>query len=179
MLKTHDWHFTGARDLFDAARRASHDAECIRLQLAEMKASAESVGGSGFEPRVRSTADPHRMESRAIDHVDREAALGDRMREDRDLMDLAEWVLYGRDDETGLSVLVPKWWCDVLWWRYLRDAKWARVGRAVGYSEQRCRQVAEAALDVVDSWGLVATMQGRPLNTVETWERDRLRGENH
>jgi len=178
MLKTPEWHFTGARDLFESAREASHDAECVRLQLAELEAGAESVGGGGFDPRVRSTPDPHRMESRAVARADREAALRDRMRADRALVDLACRVLYGTDDETGLSVLVPEWWCDVLWWRYLDEAKWGSVARAVGYSEQRCRQVAEAALDVVDSWGIVATMQGRPLNTPETWERDRLRAQN-
>lgn len=174
MQKARQWYFTDARELFRAARDASHDADRVRLQLARMDAESGSLCG-GFGLRVRSTPDPHRMEARAAASADRKEVLERRLEGDYALIDIACWVLYGRDNETGLSVLVPEWWCDVLWWRYLHEAKWEVVADAVGYSEQRCRQVAEAALDTVDAWGLVATMQGRPLNTPESWERDRRR----
>lgn len=175
MLKTFDWHFRDARELFESAREASRDAERIRTQLQSMEERAKSLGGGGFEPRVRSTSDPHRMESRSVAHIDMEERLRERYERDYELIDLACWVLYGRDNETGLSVLVPAWWCDALWWHYLDDATWERTARAVSYSEQRCKQARSLAFDVIDSWGIVGTMQGRPLNSVEQWERDERR----
>lgn len=175
MLKTFDWHFRDARELFESAREASRDAERIHTQLQHMEQRSQSLGGGGFEPRVRSTPDPQRMEARSVAHMDMEERLRERQEQDYALIDLACCVLYGRDSETGLSVLVPAWWCDALWWHYLDDATWERTADAVHYSAQRCKQVRSIAFDIIDSWGIVATMQGRPLNTMETWEHDERR----
>lgn len=169
------WHFGSARDLFESAREASLDAEHIRRQLVAMEERALSPGGGGDGPVVRGTPDPQRSSRRADALLDREESLRRRQEDDYRLIDLASWVLYGTDNETGLASLVPAWWCDALWWHYLDCASWRDTARAVGYSEQRCKQVRDLALDTVDSWGIVDTMQGRALNDFDTWERDELR----
>lgn len=156
--------FVSARDLFQQAREASRDAERIRRQLVEMRERSTSLGGGGFEPRVRTTPDHDSMGSRVASMVDRERALARRQAEDYELIDLACAALYGSDQtgEQGLAGLVPEtWWADVLWWRYLDDSTWEQVGRAVGYSSRRCFDVAQAALDIADEYGLVRTIEGR------------------
>ncbi len=131
-----------------------------------------------MHPSVSGTHDHDRMAGRIASMVDREAALRQRQDEDYDLMDLACAVLYGADNETGLASLVPTWWADVLWWHYLDGATWQRTADAVGYSEQRCRQVRDTCLDTIDSWGIVGTMQAKPLNDVDIWARDERRCRN-
>lgn len=154
--------FVSARDLFQQAREASRDAERIRRQLVEMRERSTSLGGGGFEPRVRTSPSHDSMGARVSAMVDREQALARRQAEDYELIDLACSVLYGGANEDGLAQLVPEtWWADVLWWRYLDDSTWEQVGRAVGYSSRRCFDVAQAALDIADEYGLVRTIEGR------------------
>lgn len=153
--------FTSARELFEAAREASRDAERIRRQLLAMESRATSLGGGGFEPRVHGTPNPQRMADAVGAMVDREAALERRQAEDYDLIDLACAVLYGREQDGmgGLWSLVG-WRADALWWHYLAGRTWAEVGRMMGYTpEHACRQ-AMAALDTCDAWGLAATIAG-------------------
>lgn len=150
-----------ARELFEAARAASRDAEVIGRQLEAMGERALSLGGGGAGEQVSSTPDPHRMEGRVAALVDREREMLARQERDYAVIDLACRVLYGHGGEAGLSSLVPAWWCDVLWWRYLGCAGWERVGAAVGYSAHRCWEVAQTAMEVCDGWGLVSVMAGR------------------
>lgn len=151
--------FASSRELFEAAREASRDAERIRRQLDAMEQRALSLGG-GMGERVSSTGEPDRMAGRVAALVDMESALRERQESDYALLDLACAVLYGTDSEGGLSVLVPSWWCDVIWWRYLAGETWERVGSAVGYSPHRCWEVACLAFDVCDGWGLPSVMRG-------------------
>ena len=153
--------FTSARDLFESAREASRDAERIRRQLAAMERRATSLGGGGLEPRVRSTPDPDRIGKAVVALVDREAKLRERQTDDYAIIDVACAVLYGTDNDGGLDTLVPSWWCDVLWWRYLDCSTWEQVAEAVGYSPHRCWEVSRLALDVCDGWGLTNVMAGR------------------
>ena len=154
-------YYRDAREFFEAAREASRDAERIRRQLGAMAERAEALGGGGFEPRVRSTGEPDRMGSRVAAMVDREAMLVERQADDYALIDAACRVLYGDGSDSGLVALVPEsWWADVLWWRYLDGATWDEVGSAVGYSSRRCFDVAQAALDIADAYGMVATVGG-------------------
>ena len=153
--------FTSARELFEAAREASRDAERIRNQLLAMEGRALSLGGGGFEPRVSATHDHDRMGREVAALVDREQELRRRQEEDYAILDLACAVLYGDANDAGLDKLVPEgWWADVLWWRYLDGATWERVGRAVGYSPRRCFSVAQTALEIADAYGLARTRQG-------------------
>ena len=154
--------FTSARELFEAAREASRDAERIRRQLAAMEGRATALQGGGFEPRVRSTPDPDRIGRSVAAMVDREQELRRRQTEDYAILDVACAVLYGSANEAGLDKLVPEsWWADVLWWRYLDGSTWEEVGAAVGYSPRRCFDVAQAALDIVDAYGLARTSAGQ------------------
>lgn len=155
------YHFTSARELFEAAREASRDAERIRLQLVAMEERSTSLGGAGFEPRISKSASHDTMGARVAAMVDREQALIRQQNEDYTLIDLACSVLYGTDSEKGLDRLVPeRWWADVLWWRYLDNSTWEEVGEAVGYSGRRCFDVAQAALDIADAYGLGRTRAG-------------------
>ena len=142
--------FSSARELFEAARGASRDAGRIRTQLLELEARASKLGGGGFEPRVRSTSDPTRMAAGVAALVDREQELQARQDEDYRLIDAACAMLYGPDGRGGLAKIVPTWWADVLWWRYLDGATWEDTGRAVGYSPRQCYNIAGAALKAAD-----------------------------
>lgn len=157
-----NYQFTSARELFEAAREASRDAERIRQQILAMRERSTSLGGSGFEPRVAKTAEHDSMGQRVASLVDREQALAKRQTEDYELIDLACAVLYGDANQGGLDKLVPEaWWADVLWWRYLDASTWEEVGEAVGYSPRRCFDVAQVALEIADGAGLFGTSIGK------------------
>ena len=153
--------FTSARDLFEAAREASRDAERIRRQLTAMEDRAAALQSGGFEPRVRASREPDQVGTRVAALVAREHELRKRQQEDYAMLDLACAVLYGDANKAGLDKLVPEsWWADVLWWRYLDGSTWEQVGEAVGYSPRRCFDVAQAALEIVDAYGLARTRLG-------------------
>lgn len=156
------YRFTDARDLFETARKASRDAEQIRQQLETMRERMTSLGGGAMGQRVSVGANEDRMADKVAALVDREQALRRRQSDDYAILDLACAVLYGDEREQGLDKLVPEtWWADVLWWRYLDGATWEQVGEAVGYSPRRCFDVAQAALDIADAYGLARTRRGR------------------
>ena len=139
-----------ARDFFDLVRAASQDAERCRSQLVAMEQRALSLDGGGFEPRTRSTPDPHRMERRVDAYVDREAALRDRQQEDYDLIDAACVVLYGSDERRGIDKVVSPAWADILWWRYCGCATWDTISTAVSYSVRQCQILHDSALHWID-----------------------------
>lgn len=153
------YRFTDARELFEAAREASRDAERIRRQLAAMEGRAEGLGGSGFEPRVRSTGEPDRMGSRVAALVDRESMLLERQEEDYALIDAANAVLYGRDGRSGLWALVG-WRADALALHYLNDLTWEQVAAQMCYSRIHVWQQAQAALETADAWGFASVVDG-------------------
>lgn len=152
--------YSSARELFEAAREASRDAERIRRQLDAMSERAASVGGAGFEGRVSSTPEPDRMASRVAALVDMESRLIQRQAEDYELMDYACAVLYGRDNRSGLWSLVG-WRADAIWHHYLGGLTWAEVGEMLGYTEQHVWQQAQVALDTCDGWGVADVIAGR------------------
>ena len=152
------YQFGSARELFEAAREASRDAERIRRQLDAMEQRAEGLGGSGFEPRVRSTSDPDRMGGRVAAMVDRESILRERQEEDYAIIEYANAVLYGKDGRSGLWALVG-WRADAVALHYLNDMKWSEVAQALCYSEPHVWQQAQVALEVADAWG-VAVISG-------------------
>lgn len=141
---------TTAKQFFERVRDASRDAERIRTQLVAMEHRAQSLGGGGFEPRVRSTPDPQRMERRVDVYMDRENALKDRMEDDYRLIDKGCMVIYGNDEHRGLDKVVSPVWADVLWWKYLDDAKMVSVADVVGYSMRTCSSMCAQALAWID-----------------------------
>ena len=151
--------YASAREMFEAAREAALDAERIRRQLDAMEGADLSLGGGGFEPRVRSTPDPDRMGRAVAAHLEQAERLLARQEEDYRLIDAACDVLYGTDSEAGLWALVG-WRADALYHHYLALRTWAEVGELLGYSEQHVWREAMAALDTADAWGWRAVVGG-------------------
>ena len=152
---------TTARDFFDRVRAASQDAERCRTQLLALESRSLSLGGGGFEPRVRSTPDPQRMTRRVDAYVDREDALRQRQSDDYAIIDAASVVLYGDDERDGMDKEVSLVWADVLWWRYLGCATWQQVHDAVHYSVRQCQTFKSAAFDWMDETEFAADIINR------------------
>ena len=154
------YRYGSARELFEAARAAAQENERTRRMLSTMEES-EGMRGAGTGARVAagSVADPM---ARVDVRVDREAAWHRRVEENCALIDLAGAVIYGRwyDGEGGVDALLSTAHADVLWWYYLACEPWRSVGERTGYSEQRCRQMRDEALDTVDAYGLRRVIDG-------------------
>jgi hypothetical protein len=148
-----------SRELFDAARAAARDAELCARQLASMEESALSLGGGGFEPRVRSTPDPDRIGRDVSAKVDNEAILRERRESDRALVDAARAVLYGPDRRSGLYALVG-WPADAIFHHYLGLRTWEDTADLMGYSTRHVQTCVAAALDVADANGQMWTELG-------------------
>ena len=153
-----------AREFFEAAREAARDADRIRLQLAAMDARIESLGGGGFEPRVRSTPDPDRMGLRVSALIDHGGMLERRQAEDYRLIDAACRILYGPDDRGGLYALVG-WPADAIYHHYLALRTWDETARLMGYSVQHVRRQVAWALDLADANGQMWTELGGGMAT--------------
>lgn len=149
-----------AREFFEAAREAAIDAERCRLQLQALDEAAEGLGGSSFEPRVRSTPDPTRLQARASAAMDQRERLRQRQDEDYRLIDAACEVLYGPDNRGGLYALVG-WPADAIWHHYLALQTWEDVAKRVMFHPRWVQQQVAVALDVADGLGDFATRLGR------------------
>ena len=149
-----------ARWFFERAREASRDAESIRQQLLRLEANAHSLGAQGFEPRTRSTPNPHRMEGRIVAYADRERELRSRADADYEIIERATRVLFGSDEDGhgGVAQHVGTLHADVLWWRYLDDSPWKQVASVLGVSVTTCRGAADAAMRWMDETGFCAEM---------------------
>lgn len=156
--------YATSREFFDAVRTAARDAERIGRQLAEMEARAESLGGGGFEPRVRSTPDHDRMAARVAASMDHEARLEDRREEDYRLIDAACEVLYGADNRSGLYALVG-WPADAIYHHYLSLRTWDDVADLMGYSTRHVQTCVSAAFDLADANGDMWTRLGQGIAT--------------
>lgn len=150
-----------AKEFFETAREAARDAERCRSQLVALEARSLSLGGGQQGSRVRSTPDPHRMQRAVVAYVDREESLGRRMDADYATIDMACLVLYGDGEREGLDVARSPVEADALWWRYLDDATWATVGRAVGYSPSQCQTICSRALSWIDETRFAADVRRR------------------
>ena len=151
--------YASAREFFDAAREAARDAERCRRQLAEMEGRAASLGGGGFEPRVRSTPEPDRMAGRVAAMVDREGMLERRQDECYEVIDAACRVLYGPDNRSGLYALVG-WPADAIYHHYLALRTWDETAAMMNYSEQHVRRQVAVAFDIADANGQMWTELG-------------------
>lgn len=148
-----------AREFFESAREAARDAERIRRQLDGMEARALSLGGGGYEGRVRSTPDPDRIGASVSAMLDQGERLRERADEDYAAIDAACRVLYGDGSDSGLWALVG-WRADALALHYLDDMTWAEVAAKLCYSESHVQHEAQVALDVADGWGMARVVDG-------------------
>ena len=157
---TQSYTFQSARELFECARAADRDIGSIKRQLAEMEDRALSLGGSGFEQRVSSTATVDSLGRRVTSMVDKEDVLRNQMEQDYAIIDLANRVLYGDGLSSGLYSLM-KWRARAIDLHYLNGMTWEQVAEVMGYTERHVYQQVQVAFEVCDGWGLVSVMQGR------------------
>ena len=151
--------YAGAREFFEAARSAAMDAERCSRELRDMEGRADTLGGGGFEPRVRSTPDPDRIGRTVAAMVDRTAMLERRQEDDYRLIDAACSVLYGTESDAGLWALVG-WRADAIYHHYLALRTWGETGALLGYSEPHVRREVSVAFDVADANGMMWTVLG-------------------
>lgn len=148
-----------AREFFEAARFAARDAERIARQLDGMESRSLSIGGGGFEPRVRSTPDPDRIGATVAASIDQGERLRARQDEDYRVIDAACRVLYGEDNRSGLYALVG-WPADAIYHHYLALRTWDETAALLGYSVRHVQTCVRAALDLADANGQMWTELG-------------------
>ena len=153
-----------AREFFESAREAARDAERIRRQLDAMESRALSLGGGGYEGRVRSTPDPDRIGASVSAMLDQGDRLRERADEDYAIIDAACRVLYGPDNRSGLYALVG-WPADAIYHHYLALRTWEGTAAMLGYSVQHVRRQVMCALDLADANGQMWTELGRGMAT--------------
>ena len=153
-----------AREFFESAREAARDAERIRRQLDAMESRALSLGGGGYEGRVRSTPDPDRIGASVSAMLDQTDRLREREAEDYAVIDAACRVLYGADNRSGLYALVG-WPADAIYHHYLALRTWEETAAMLGYSVQHVRRQVLYALDLADANGQMWTELGRGMAT--------------
>lgn len=151
-----------AREFFESAREAARDAERIARQLDGMESRALSLGGGGFEPRIRSTPDPDRIGATVAASIDQGERLRARQDEDYRAIDAACRVLYGADNRSGLYALVG-WPADAIYHHYLALRTWEDTAALLGYSVRHVQTCVRAALDLADANGQMWTELGRGL----------------
>lgn len=153
--------FNCARDLFESASEASRDAERCRKQLDAIEQRALSIGGPSLDAHVRGGGETDRIGRDVAALVDRERELYQRIEDDYRLIDLACAVLYGKDGMSdGLASIAPPWWADALWHHYLALTKWEDVAAMLDYAPRNVMRCAYAGLDLIDSVGLLDTIDG-------------------
>jgi len=152
--------YESAREFFEAASAAAREADRIGRELDAMGERAGSLGGGGFEPRVRSTPEPDRMAGRVAAMVDRTDMLARRMDEDYRLIDAACRVLYGADNRSGLYALVG-WPADAIYHHYLALHTWEATAVLVNYTPRYVQDRVAWALDMADANGQMWTELGR------------------
>lgn len=151
--------YDSARDFFEDARAAARDAERIATQLEGMELRSLSIGGGGFDPRVRSTPDPDRIGRGVVAMLDQSERLRARQDEDYRIIDHACAVLYGRDNRSGLYALVG-WPADAIYHHYLALRTWEQTAELLGYSVRHVRRSVCVAFDLADANGEMWTTLG-------------------
>ena len=125
-----------------------------------MERHALALGGSGFEPRVRSTPDPDRIGASVSAKLDQEDRLRERSDEDWRIIDAACAVLYGPDNRSGLYALVG-WPADAIYHHYLALRTWEQTADLLGYSVRYVQRSVAWALDYADANGQTWTTLGQ------------------
>ena len=148
-----------AREFFEAVRAASADASRAKAELEALEERRLSLGGHGSSP-VSGTRSDVNGTAASIALVDREVALHRRVEEDYALLDRACEVIYGVDNDHGIERGMGTRFADVVWHRACGEESWDEVAASTGLSEKTCRRYYWAALDYVDSVGLLGAATG-------------------
>lgn len=155
------YQFTDARSLFEAAREATREITRSRNTLQRMEsmegARGANVTGVGHASGI---ADPYAPTDTRMDYERRIQAT---IEEDEALVDYACSVLYGTDQmgrAGGLYTLAPHACADVICLHWCMGASWEETARMVGYSTTHAQRLAAQGFDVVDAYGIGATIAG-------------------
>lgn len=147
-----------ARDLFEAARSAAHDANRCWRAIDAMSAR-EGVRGRGAGPAVRGGAAGSGMAA-TDERIDWEEANRARIAGDYELIDLAFSVCYGEDGRHGVWLGVGGAYADALCMRYVDPMSWREVASRLDVAESTARLYVAVALDAVDSVGIAGAIAG-------------------
>lgn len=147
--------YATARDLFEAARTAAQELErtATQRELLASRRGYRSPSLSGAGGGCSADAGGMRASDALIDY---EAMMRGRVADDAELLEYASHVLYG---EGGVSSEMGVIYADVLCWRYLMACTWAVTAAANHMDERTARVYADSALAVVDSLGILESMQ--------------------
>lgn len=148
-----------ARDFFDAVRAASGDAGRAKAELEGLEERRLSLGHHGTMAVSGGGSDVNGTAA-SVAFLDRERALHRRVEEDYALLDKACEVIYGADNEHGIERGIGTRFADVVWHRSCGEESWDEVAASVGMSRRTCVRYYEAAMDYVDSVGIVAAREG-------------------
>lgn len=156
------YQFTDARSLFEAAREATREITRSRNTLQRMEsmegARGANVTGVGHASGI---ADPYAPTDARMDYERRIQAT---IEEDEALVDYACSVLYGTDQmgrTGGLYTLAPRVCADVICLHYCMGIKWEVVAGMVGYSTRYAKDRARMGFEIVDAYGINATIEGK------------------
>lgn len=147
--------YATARDLFEAARTAAQELErtATQRELLASRRGYRSPSLSGAGGGCSADAGGMRASDALIDY---EAMMRGRVEEDAELLERASSVLYG---DGGVSSEMGVIYADVLCWRYLMACTWEVTAAANHMDERTARVYADSALAVVDSLGILESMQ--------------------
>lgn len=153
--------FQTSRELFEAAREASRDALRISDELDTLEDRATRTGSPSLEVRGRSGVPHDRMAGRVANLIDRTEALEKRLNEDYRLIDSACSILYGADGVSdGLASIAPPWWADAIYHHFLALRTWEQTAALVCYSPRRVYECVRTAFELMDAYGMAATVGG-------------------
>lgn len=156
------YQFTDARSLFEAAFNATQELTRSRNTLQRMEsmegARGANVTGVGHASGI---ADPYAPTDARMDYERRIQAT---IEEDEALVDYACSVLYGTDQTGrtgGLYTLAPRVCADVICLHWCMGASWEETARMVGYSTRYAQDRARMGFEIVDAYGIEATIEGK------------------
>lgn len=149
----------GAREFFEAVRAASADASRARAELEALEERRLSLGSHGSSP-VSGTRSDVNGTSASIALVDRERALHRRIEGDYAILDRACEVIYGVDNDHGIERGLGTRFADVVWHRSCGERTWDEVAASTKMGKSTAKRYYWAAMDYVDSVGLLGAMEG-------------------
>lgn len=149
--------YASARDLFEAAGDARREIAWAEGALERMR-SREQVRGSRMGATGRGGAcDPTRPTD---ERMDWESLMGRRIEADRELVDYAHAVLFGRDGLGGVAALVGWEPAMAVKLSCVDGLKLEDVARRLGISPRSVSRSKDMAMDAVDFHGCGACIGG-------------------
>lgn len=147
-----------ARDLFEAARSAAHDANRCWRTIDAMSAR-EGARGRGTGVAARGGVPGSGMAA-TDERIDWEEANRARIAADYELIDLAFSVCYGEDGRHGVWLAMGGAYADALCMRFVDPMSWREVASRMDVAESTARRYVDVAIDAIDSVGVPAAIAG-------------------